>query len=330
MSFLNDFLQQISTGDDVKDFAHASKTFVDGGMRLHPKHSFSYHVFFDISSGLYGNTETIESGMMAKEVDLPKFGMEVKTYNSYNRTNLVNTKINYNPVNITFHDDMANTVRELWYAYYNHYFEDAKQAETVYGAEYKYAPNKPLPFGYSSDVTIPFFTAIRIYQLHQKQFSEYTLINPVITNWEHGRQNSSSSDPVESTMTVRFETVKYAKGYISGNTVKGFGDLHYDQSPSPLTPAGGGTTSIAGPGGLIDTVGSIADDLASGDLLGAAFTGLRAAENFKGADFKQIAASEFKTGVKDVLAGKNPAQRFHIPTSKPNNSATIASQYPEP
>lgn len=329
MSFLNDFLQQISTGDDVKDFAHASKTFVDGGMRLHPKHSFSYHVFFDTQ---FYATGQIEAGMMVKEVELPRFQMDVKKYNAYNRTNLVQSKINYETLTLSFHDDMADVVRGLWYAYYDHYYGDAKQPESVYTADYKYSSTKPLPFGYSSDMITPFFTAIRIYQLHQKQFSEFTLINPIITNWAHGRHNSSSSDPVDASMTVQFETVKYAKGYVSGNTVKGFGELHYDQSPSPLTPAGGGTTSIAGPGGLIDTVGSIADDLAGGDILSAAFTGLRAAKNFKGADLKQIAASEFQTGIKDVLAGKNPAQRFHIPTPKIGGAAKppSATQYPEP
>ena len=332
---LNNFLQQLQNGDDVKDYAHASKTFVDGGTRLHPKHSFSYHVFFDINpdvSSVIGRaqTETIEAGMLVKEVQLPKYTLDVKKYNSYNRTNLVQTKINYDPVTIQFHDDMANVVRELWYDYYSYYYNDAQQVESIYKQEYKYSPGSPLAFGYSNEATIPFFIAIRIYQLHQKQFSEYTLINPVITNLEHGTQSSSSSDPVDTSMIIQFETVKYAKGYVSGNSVKGFGDLHYDQSPSPLTPLGGGTNSIVGPGGLLDTAGSISSDLAEGNLLGAGLTALRAAQNFKGADLKQIASSEFKTGIKDVLAGKNPAQRFHIPTPKPRNDAPSAKQFPEP
>lgn len=335
MSFLNDFLQQISTGDDVKDFAHATKTFVDGGMRLHPKHSFSYHVFFDImepgNKGI-AQTDIIEAGMMVKNVDLPKFNIDTKKYNSYNRTNIVQTKINYDPITLQFHDDMANVVRDLWYAYYNYYYQDAQQVESVYSGEYKYAPSIPVQFGYSNSAYLPFFNAIRIYQMHQKQFSEYTLINPTITNWSHGSHTAGSSDPVDHQMTVQFETVKYATGYVSGDSPKGFGSLHYDQSPSPLTPAGGGTNSIAGPGGLLDTVGSIADDLASGNISGAAFKGIRAAKNFKGADFNQIASSEFKTGIKDVLAGKNPAQRFYIPTPKQagGTGTSSAEQYPEP
>ena len=330
---LNNFLKQLSTGDDIKDFGHAAKTFVDGGMRLAPKSKFLYHVFFDITTGVgtRSSTDVIEAGMLVKDVTLPSYQMDVKKYNSYNRTNLSQTKINYNPVQLTFHDDMANIVRELWYDYYNYYYTDSRQVESVYEMSHKYNNSPRNEFGYSSDVIAPFFRSIRIYQLHQKQFSEYTLINPIVTEFQHGQMTAGDSDPVDHKMTVMFETVKYAKGYVSNNTVKGFGDLHYDQNPSPLTPAGGGTNSIVGPGGLLNTIDSITSDLAEGNGLGAAFTAIRAAENFKGADLKQIAKSEFKTSVVDILKGKNPANRFYAPTNKNSNTTPTASatQYPE-
>ena len=325
-------MQQLGEGDDVKDFAHASKTFVDGRNRLHPKHSFSYHVFFEPTGvAKIGNDSFIEAGMMVKELDFPKYQIDTKTYNAYNRKNIVQSKINYQPITLTFHDDMADVVRELWYDYYQYYYQDSKMAETIYSAPYKYGPQAPNPYGFSSEVITPYFKNIRLYQLHQKRFSECVLINPIITEWTHGRQDNSSSAPVESSMTLIFETVKYNKGIISGNSVSGFGDLHYDKSPSPLTPAGGGTTSIAGPGGLIDSLGSISEDLASGDFLSAGLTALRSAKNFKGSDLKNIAKSELKTGVKDILRGKNPAERFYVPTPKQNTSAApSATQYPPP
>ena len=330
---LNNFLKELATGDDIKDFSHASKMFVDGGMRLHPKQSFSYHVFFDIDPevGKRSQTDVIEAGMLVKNVDLPSYQIEVKKYNAYNRSNLSQSKINYNPVTITFHDDMANVVRELWYDYYQYHYKDSLLSETAYSIAHKYDGGPKAEFGYSSDVLYPYFRSIRIYQLHQKQFSEYTLINPVITSFEHGRHDSSSSDALEHKMSVMFETVKYAKGQVSSETVKGFGDLHYDQTPSPLTPAGGGTNSIVGPGGILDAVSSVSTDLAEGNYLGAALGALRTAENFKGADLKQIAKSEFKTGIKDILRGKNPAQRFYTPTNKTSNTTPSASatQYPK-
>ena len=333
---LNNFLKQISTGDEIRDFNHASKMFVDGGMRLAPKSKFLYHVFFDLTipdsgSPLTSKTtnEIVEAGMLVKDVNLPSYQMDVKKNNSYNRTNLTQTKINYNPVTLTFHDDMANVVRELWYDYYKYYYGDAGQVESVYSDAYKYTAAGPkFNWGYNTDAAYPFFKAIRIYQLHQKQFSEYTLINPMITEFQHGQMTAGDSEPVDHKMTVQFETVKYAKGFVSANTVKGFGELHYDQAPSPLTPAGGGTQSIIGPGGVLNAIDSFATDLAEGDILGAVFTAARAAENFKGADFKEIAKSEFKTTITDVLRGQNPAQRIYTPTNKKTTPVATAKQYP--
>ena len=333
---LNNFLKQLSTGDEIKDFNHASKLFVDSSMRLAPKSKFLYHVFFDITipdSGLpltsKSTSEIIEAGMLVKDVNLPSYQIDVKKYNSYNRTNLSQSKINYNPVTLTFHDDMANVVRELWYDYYKYYYGDAGQIEGVYSEDYKYSAAGPkFNAGYSASARYPFFRAIRIYQLHQKQFSEYTLINPIITEFQHGQMTAGDSDPADHKMTVQFETVLYTKGFVTENTVKGFGNTHYDKSPSPLTPAGGGTQSIVGPGGLLDSISDVTTNLADGNFLGAAFTAIRSAENFKGADFKQIAKSEFKTTVTDVLRGQNPAQRFYTPTNKKTKPVATATQYP--
>tara|TARA_R110000796_G_scaffold46462_14_gene112267 strand:+ start:20101 stop:21108 length:1008 start_codon:yes stop_codon:yes gene_type:complete len=331
---LNSFLKQLSTGDEIRDFSHASKMFVDGGMRLAPKSGFSYHVFFDITPDIskrFQSTSIIEAGMLVKSVDLPSYQIDIKRHNAYNRVNLAQSKINYNPVNVVFHDDMANVVRELWYEYYSYYYNDAKHPESTYTGLHKYSARQTAEWGFNSAATLPFFSAIRIYQLHKKQFSEYTLINPIISDWMHGQQVAGASDPVEHKMTVQFETVKYRKGYVSENTVKGFGELHYDQTPSPLTPAGGGTQSIVGPGGLLETVSSISTDLADGNLLGAGLTAVLTAENFKGADFKQIAKSEFKAGLNDILRGKDPTQRFYMPTNTNSKTApaTLSKQFPD-
>jgi hypothetical protein len=48
-------------------------------------------------------------------------------------------------------------------------------------------------------------------------------------NYEQG------STPLEHTMTLSYESVKYASGYVNGSTISTFGKLHYDSSPSPLT-----------------------------------------------------------------------------------------------
>lgn len=318
----NNFLKQLVTGDNVKDFAHASKTFVDSGMRLHPKVGFLYHVFFDLNPDVARNIRTqvadIELGLMAKAVSLPKFSVDARPYNAYNRVNLVQSKIKYDPVTITFHDDMANVVNKFWYQYYSYYYQDTRYAENLFTADHKYQDRQRINWGLRNAGTStyePFIRNIRIYQLHKKQFTEYILVNPMITSWQHGEQDYGLSDPVQNQMTVQFETVKYRSGIITPETVKGFAEIHYDKTPSPLTPAGGGTQSILGPGGIVDTVGSILGDVSEGDLLGAVFKTARGINNFKDANLKGIIKEEGLSVLRGVISGNSSSSPYTFPLS---------------
>ena len=53
-------------------------------------------------------------------------------------------------------------------------------------------------------------------------------------------------------MTIEYETVFMSRGPVTaGQAPKGFATRHYDKSPSPISLAGGGTTSVFGVGGVL-------------------------------------------------------------------------------
>lgn len=148
------FLGQVAGGilsphGNLGDYQHASRLFVENTFALAPKNSWIFYVSFDISQeaingsgggaigpgqggGLLGLIkESIkmtddwkgrhqqELGMLVKSADLPKFTIETETMNQYNRKTIVQKKVTYNPVNISFHDDMSNVTHRLWTYYYN-------------------------------------------------------------------------------------------------------------------------------------------------------------------------------------------------------------------
>lgn len=334
MGIFNGFLKQVGTGDKIKDFKHASQLFVGDNFRLAPKQGYLYHVFFDLDASLtrMGKEQQIEAGMLVKSIDLPKFTIDAKTLNGYNKPNIVQNKIRYDSINISFHDDNADVVRNLWFDYYHYYYRDAdlgysdKSANPnpSYFASTKYGDRPKNNFGYgprnysvATGGNIPqYIKAIRIYSLHQKRFSEYTLINPIITNFKHGQHQSASGDPMTHEMTISYEFVLYAAGNVSKNTVKGFADIHYDNSPSPLTPAGGGTASLLGPGGLVNTADEVITDLSSDppDYAAAAFKAFRGFKNLKNMDLKKAASAELGQVGMDLLRGNNPLSRISIPS----------------
>jgi hypothetical protein len=331
MNIFDNFFPQLGRGDTIKDYQHASRLFVDNNYALSPKYSWLFHVFFDLNPTLarIDRDKNLEAGMLVKGVDLPKFTVNTKTLNNYNRPNIVQNKINYDSINITFHDDQSNVVRKLWFDYYNYYYRDTDAGydgnsggiNPIYQAPNKYTlgqRDRLNNFGYSprtSSLTTQYIQSIRIYSLHQKKFSEYTLINPTITAFTHGGHDVSTQGGLESSMTISYETVLYASGYVSVNTVKGFADLHYDKGPSPLSVAGGGTKSILGPGGFLAAADEITQDGRAGNFGSAAFKLLRSSQNLKNVDFKGLAAQELLTAGKDIIGGKDPRDRFFVPYS---------------
>lgn len=304
--FGEDFLQGFFGVNGLKDYSHASKTFRTNGYELAPRQKFLFHVFFNINTGqipalanVFGNGDIATVGMMVKTVQLPSYQIEVATMNQYNRKRLVQTKINYNPIQVVFNDDQGDLIRNMWYNYYSYYYKDPTQGyentaaingsignlQTLqngfgYNTRDTYSNSRQVSdWGYVGEGSYqdssaftgqnqdkpPFFRDIKIYGLSQKKYASYVLINPMIESWAHDTYDYSQGAGVMThTVGIKYETVKYYSGAIGGenpsSTVVGFGDPdHYDTVKSALARPGA-TASVFGQGGLIDAgIGSLQD-----------------------------------------------------------------------
>ena len=235
----------------LRTYQHGKKIFVDSNFRLSPKYGWLFYVEFDFNPAIteISNTAARELGMIVKNVGLPKFTIDTKIHNAYNRKNIVQNKINYDPITIAFHDDQADNVKQFWYDYYSFFYRDPDYADSTYAAAHKYDRRASFEWGYTPRPTVGYNTfnsnqqyqyiqSIRIYSLYQQNFSEYQLINPTITSFKHGELSTSTNEMLQSEMTVQFETVKYLEGKVTHDTAGGFIDLHYDtvDSPNPTQP----------------------------------------------------------------------------------------------
>jgi hypothetical protein len=307
MSFFGeDFLQGFFGADGLKDYSHASKTFRTNGYELAPRNKFLFYVFFTINTGripalqaAFGNDEVATIGTQVRSIQLPNYQMAVETLNQYNRKRLVQTKIEYQPIQVVFNDDQGDLIRNMWYNYYTYYYKDPTQkydnvaptngtlgnlATLANGYNYNdrdiYNNSRQVnDWGYigegytdssiftgSNSSKPPFFRDIKIYGLSQKKFASYVLINPLINNWQHDTYDYAQGNGVMThTVSLQYETVKYGTGYIGGNnpssTVPGFADPnHYDTRRSALARPGS-TATVFGQGGLVDAGLGIYEDL---------------------------------------------------------------------
>lgn len=337
-NFLKGFL---GTGQGLRDYQHASRTFTPNAFELKPRYKFLFHVSFTINTeipflkGAFGSSDVTELSLLVKTVDLPKYNIQTATMNQYNRKRLVQTKIEYQPINITFHDDGGDNARRLWYYYFSYYYNDPSQqylSPNVTNGSVGASQNRATGFGYprndiysdtlqvkdwgysgenwkdGSNGKLPFFKDIRIYGMDQRRFAEYILINPIIKAWNHDTYDySQGSGTMQHSMTLEYETVKYYEGAMSkggkaDQNVQGFGaPEHYDTTLSPIARPGSNAT-VFGQGGLLDAAEGILGDLQSGTvggLIGAAQKAGATYNTFKGKNLQSIAKSE------TIALGKN-------------------------
>jgi hypothetical protein len=122
---------QDSTDPTLKDYTHASKTFISNGYQYSPRLKFLFHVYFNINTAnipqlqaAYGSGAIATLSLLVKSAELPKFKIDTTVLNQYNRKRVVQTKMRYEPSRIIFHDDQADLIRNMWYNYYSYYYGD--------------------------------------------------------------------------------------------------------------------------------------------------------------------------------------------------------------
>jgi hypothetical protein len=226
----------------LADYAHAARVFGDQGFRLAPKFDFLFHCSFKINTAALKNANIVqrygqEINLMVKSIDLPNFTIQTETLNQYNRKKNIQYQHSFGEVTVKFHDDNMGLINQLWQNYYSYYYADSTSAQNL-GAYTRNATQNsdhiPTPYGLDNKSTNPFFSQIKVYQMARHEYVCYTLINPIITSFDHARVDYSSNKTREFSMKFKFEAVTYSVGAVGAGDPEGFELSHYDTAPSPL------------------------------------------------------------------------------------------------
>ena len=334
MPSINNFLKGFQDGlPGMKDYQHASRLYVDNNFKLMPKQKFLFHVVFNTDETLFvdgfNSNERYQLNMLVKACDLPKYNMSMEEKTQYNKKMYTATRIAYEPVNITFHDDHADTVNAFWKKYYEYNIADSVGMNndlTISNTKDDYYnfgdARATTKFGLDTPKQRqkPYLKGIEIFVLHKQRFTSMTLVNPVIGSFSHDNLDQADGAGImNNTMQILYETVIYKAGIVNKNNVPGFATINYDNSPSPLSILGGGTNSIFGPGGIVDGIGSVMRNVQSGNILGAilgASNTYRNAKKIKKSAVKEELKGIAKDGVLEVgkQAGSitNPIAQFSV------------------
>jgi len=342
--------------DYLRDYTHAAKTFRPDAYANAPKFKFLFHTYFKINTEAYpeGLTTGRNFGVLVKEIKLPSYKFDTHEMNQYNRKRIIQTKIRYEPISITFHDDNNNIINQLWQAYYTYYYQDGNKPLTEYSGARSRTESTPVNGGGGSTLfdynkrtqyqenlfghddwgyigataepgnpdaaKIPFFDSVNVFGFNQKNFVVYSLINPIITNFNHDTYNyDEGSGVMKNQMTIDYETVVYNYGALDGrepsNIIAGFGEeSNYDRRTSPIAVPGA-NGNVLGKGGLIDSAGGAINKLANGDIFGAIKDAGSIYYNNKDRDLKSSLKQELVAGLQNQLQNTpNRNNPFEFPS----------------
>ena len=309
MSKFTPFFDNNSRAGTLADFAHADALYIRNNMRLSPKTKFLYHVVFDVNQNALASLgRTVQSllnkrefNLLVESVDLPRYNVEVDEKNQYNRKKLVQTRIRYEPIQMSFHDDMAGLTTLLWESYFRYYFQDPNYAtknsrgqpntgvpQSYYDSIYKGEDANSFKYGLDNNKARhqPFFNSITINQLYSNnarpEFTSFTLVNPIITNMNHDTLSQSDNTFTKNSLRFQYEAVLYGRGRTSVDEPAGFADpSHYDLSYGALN----GDNSVADlftVGGLVNGISTVWNDVRNGEVdLNTILTGIRTLQNLQ-------------------------------------------------
>jgi hypothetical protein len=118
---------------------HASHHFNQEGQSLYrnqPRFPFQYYVNISLNksetAGKFYNTffnsaTWDQIAPLIKSVEMPSFKIETEALNQYNRKRISQTKIEFEPIKMVFHDVADGKTLKFWEMYYRYYFADGTE-----------------------------------------------------------------------------------------------------------------------------------------------------------------------------------------------------------
>lgn len=122
-----------------KSSRHATYNFNQEGQALYlnqPRFPFEYYININLNNlgtarsfiqQYFNNPNYAQIMPLVKSVEMPSMKIDTTPLNQYNRKRLSQTKINFEPIKMVFHDVADGKTLKFWEMYYRYYFGDGNE-----------------------------------------------------------------------------------------------------------------------------------------------------------------------------------------------------------
>ena len=191
----------------IRNFA-AEAFGTSGGGTLSPRHKFQFTLVLHIAG-----VNPIEFTRVSA-VSQASYSFDTQIVNQYNKKRVIQTKVNYDPVTVSFYDTQDNQWHEFWKLYMAHYYHGGRGLDPTSTTD-------------GSSVTVPEFTTISGFTPNAERYffpkitivehglgsrlngsnRETILVNPMITEMKGDTLDYSDSQLVQYSVTFQPESV---------------------------------------------------------------------------------------------------------------------------
>lgn len=226
----------------MRDFRNAYRFRPD----VNPvRQKFQGYVNFILNRDLYGtlygeNAASAESknaggdfrttiSSLVKTAEIPSVEFKTETLKAYNKKRIVNTGVEYQPVNLTVYDTVNNEWLITLMKYFSYHYMNPRNEQTpgnrdmqlpggknrsgssaLYVSDSEFGRNGSSMFdsnsdGYNPNITSHFFERIDYVLYHGQRGVQYSLFNPVLTSFKSDTIDYSSSEAMQFDLTFEYE-----------------------------------------------------------------------------------------------------------------------------
>lgn len=221
----------------LRDYRNASHLRPDVNP---PRQQFQGYVNFILNRDLFGflfadNGSTqfrTQISSLVRTADLPSVNFKTEVKNKWNAKKIINTGVEYQPVNMTVFDTMGNEWLSTLMKYFSYYYMDPRNKQDPGNRDIEGSvprvggvANLSEGFGLQDDISTVagqrgfdsnaagynpqqspnFFERIDYVLYHGNKGVQYSIINPMLTTFKPGTLDYSSSQPMEFQMTFDYE-----------------------------------------------------------------------------------------------------------------------------
>jgi hypothetical protein len=234
-----------------------------------PRQKMHYVVTAEVSSDAAIDAND-DVWLLTDAVSLPGYRYNTQTLNQYNRKRVVQTRIDYDPIQMSVVDTVDNSFLKLLISYNQHYFGNMNTGGQARGALLKTPEeyvldttvDSPFNFGYhpTQHTQKYFFDTITIHRQYGGEDQRVIIINPLISQVQHDQLTyAAGADAVRWNLTLEYEGIRYEgfESKISFNSVVQQANADDTVTEDPLLAFGGPGPTIQTPSANQPVINSV-------------------------------------------------------------------------